>query len=109
MAHSDGRWQEAQVATILVRRLAAQAEEVTLGAVLARRYVCALGTAEALAARMHQIIREAGWERRPIGEILGDGAPWMWKVADAHFPGVRQTLDYDHLRSRLEIIFTICE
>jgi hypothetical protein len=53
MAYIDGRWQEAKVGTILVRRLAVQAEEPTLGAVLARRYVCALGTAEALAARMH--------------------------------------------------------
>jgi len=35
MAHIDGRWQEAKVATILVRRLEAQAAEFTLGAVLA--------------------------------------------------------------------------
>jgi hypothetical protein len=37
MAHIDGRWQEAKVGTILVRRLEAQAEEPTLGAILARR------------------------------------------------------------------------
>jgi hypothetical protein len=37
MAHIDGRWREATVGTILVRRLEAQAEEPTLGAVLARR------------------------------------------------------------------------
>jgi hypothetical protein len=97
MAHSDGRWQEAKVATILVRRLEAPAEEPTLGAVLARRYVGILGSAEELAARVTQGIREAGWEHLPIGEILGDGAPWIWTVADAHFPGVRQTLDYYHL------------
>jgi len=96
-AHIDGRWQEPKVATILVRRLDAQAEEPTLGAVLARRYVCVLGAAEELAARIKQVIREAGWERIPLGEILGDGAPWIWNVADAHFPGVRQTLDYYHL------------
>jgi hypothetical protein len=94
MAHIAGRWQDAKVATILGRRLAAQAEEPTLGVVRARRDVCALGTAEALAARRHQIIREAGWERLSSGEILGDGAPWIWQVADAQFPGVRQPLDY---------------
>jgi hypothetical protein len=101
MAHIDGRWQEAKVGTILVRQLEPQAEEPTLGAVLARRYVGVLGTAEALAARIHQIIREAGWEQIPLGEILGDGAPWIWTVADAHFPGVRQTLDYYHLSEHL--------
>lgn len=60
-----------------------------------------LGTAEALAARLHQAIREAGWEPIPLGEILGDGASWMWTLADTHFPGVRQTLDDDHLSEHL--------
>ncbi|HSF34103.1 MAG TPA: hypothetical protein VLK82_27065 [Candidatus Tectomicrobia bacterium] len=46
-------------------------------------------------------MREAGWERIPVGEILGDGAPWIWTVADAHVPGVRQTLDYYHLSEHL--------
>jgi hypothetical protein len=97
MAHIDGRWQEAKVATILMRRLEAQAEEPTLGAIRARRYVGVLGSAEDLAVRITQVIREAGWEHLPIGEILGDGAPWIWTVAATHFPGVRQTLDYYHL------------
>jgi hypothetical protein len=101
MAHIDGRWQEAKVGTILVRQLEAQAEEPTLGAVLARRYVGVLGSAEDLAIRITQAMREAGWERLPLGEILGDGAPWIWTVADAHVPGVRQTLDYDHRSEHL--------
>jgi hypothetical protein len=100
-AHIDGRWQQPKVATILVRRLEARAEEPTLGAVLARRYVAILGSAEDLAARIQQTLREAGWEHIPLGEILGDGAPWIWKVADAYFPGVRQTLDYYHLSEHL--------
>jgi hypothetical protein len=101
MAHIDGRWQEAKVGTILVRQLDAQAEEPTLGEVLARRYVGVLGSAEDLAVRLTQVMREAGWDRLPLGEILGDGAPWIWTVADAHFPGVRQTLDYYHLSEHL--------
>jgi hypothetical protein len=107
MAHIDGRWQEAKVATILVRRLEPPAAEPTLGAVLARRYVGILGSAEELAARIAQGIREAGWERIPMGEMLGDGAPWIWTVADAHFPGVRQTLDYDHLSEHLHAFATL--
>jgi hypothetical protein len=101
MAHIDGRWQEAKVGTILVRQLEAQPEEPTLGAVLARRDVGVLGAAADLAVRITQVMREAGWERLPVGEMLGDGAPWIWTVADAHFPGVRQTLDYDHLSEHL--------
>jgi hypothetical protein len=82
MAHIDGRWQHPKVATILVRRLAAQAKEPTLGAVLARRYVCVLGTAEELATRIQQGIRQAGWERIPIGAIWAMARPGsgLWRT-----------------------------
>jgi hypothetical protein len=104
----DGRWQAAKGATIRVRRLAAQGAEPTRGAVLARRDSGILGAAEDLAARLPQVIREAGWERISIGAMLGDGAPWIGKVADAPFPGVRQTLDYDHLREHRHA-FATCQ
>jgi hypothetical protein len=104
MAHIDGRWQEAQVATILGRRLEAAPAEPTLGAILARRSVGSLGAAEDVAARITQVIREAGGESIPMGEMLGDGAPWIWTVAAAHVPGVRQTLDDDHLSAHLSAV-----
>jgi hypothetical protein len=100
-AYIDGRWQQPKVATILVRRLEAQSEEPTLGAVLARRYVALLGSAEDLAVAIRRALQEARWEHIPLGEIVGDGAPWIWKVADPHVPGARQTLDYYHLREHL--------
>lgn len=101
MAHIDGRWQETKVGTILVRRLEAQAEQPTLGAILARRDVRVLGTAEDLAVYIKQVIRGAGWGHIPLGAILGDGASWIWTVADTPFPGVRQILDYYHLSEHL--------
>jgi hypothetical protein len=101
LAPIDGRWQAAQVATLRGRRLDAPAAEPTLGAVLARRDVGLLGSAEARAVRLTPMIPEAGWEPRPRGESVGEGAPWMWTVADAHGPGVRQTLDSSHLSEPL--------
>jgi hypothetical protein len=105
-AHIEGRWQEPKVATILVRRLPVQPQEPTRGTVVARRYVGILGSAEALVMRIQvmriqQMLDDAGWQHLPVAEILGDGAPWIWHVAEAHFPGVRQTLDYDHLSEHL--------
>ena len=88
MAHIDGRRQEAKVGTILVRRLEAQAEEPTLGAILGRRYVGVLGSAEDLAVRLKQVSARPAGSTFPLGEIVGDGAPWIWTVADAHVPGV---------------------
>jgi hypothetical protein len=66
-----------------------------------------LGSAEALVASIKRTIRDAGWEQIPVAEILGDGAPWIWNVADAHFPGVRQTLDYYHLSEHLYAFATL--
>jgi hypothetical protein len=53
------------------------------------------------AARITQVIHDAGWASLPMGEIRGDGAPGSWNVAEAHFPGVRQPRDYDHLSEPL--------
>jgi hypothetical protein len=100
-AHIDGRWQSPKVATMLVRRLESPAEAPILGAVLARRSVSALGSAEDLAAHFQQVIREVGWECFPIEEVVGNVASWMWKVATAYFPGVWQTLDDAHLMDHL--------
>jgi hypothetical protein len=100
-AHIDGRWQEPKVATVLVRRLPSRPKVPTRGAVLARRYVCVLGSAEALVERIKAAIREAGWAHIPVAEMIGDGAAWIWNVATTHFAGVRQTLDYYHLSEHL--------
>ena len=100
-APMDGRWPPPQGATLLGRRLEAPAEEPTLGTVLARRDVRVLGAAADLAARLKPGLREARGAPIPSGELLGDGAPGIWNVADAHGPGVRQTRDSDHLREHL--------
>lgn len=85
----------------MVRQLEAAPAEPTLGAILTRRYAGVLGSAEDLALRITQVVPEAGWERIPVGEILADAAAWIWIVADAHSPWVRQTLDYSHLSKHL--------
>jgi hypothetical protein len=74
-AHIDGRRQEPKVATSLVRRPPVAPQEPTCGTVAARRYRCILGSAEASVTRIKAMIRDAGWARRPVAEVLGDGAP----------------------------------
>ena len=56
-----------------------------------------LGSAEDLVERIKATITQSGWQDIEVAEILGDGAAWIRNAADAHFPGVRQTLDYYHL------------
>ena len=33
--------------------------------------------------------------------MLGDGARWIWNIADAHFPHATQIVDYFHAREHL--------
>jgi hypothetical protein len=86
-AHIDGRWQQPKVVTIVVRQLETQAEEPTPGAVLARRYVSVLGSAEEFAARIQQAIREAGWERIPLGRSWAMVPPGFGPWRTPTFPG----------------------
>jgi hypothetical protein len=84
-AHIDGCWQQPKVGSFLVRQLDAQAAEPTLGAVIARCYVSVLDSADNLAVRVNRVFHEVGWADIPIGEILGDGTPWSWNVAESTF------------------------
>jgi hypothetical protein len=99
MVHVDGAWREAKVATIQVRqREEPGGPEPVLGSSPAKRLACTLGKPRDLARKILKTIREAGWEKLPVWEILGDGAPWIWKLAEKHFPGAPQRLDWYHLR-----------
>jgi len=36
--------------------------------------------------------------------VLGDGAPWIWNLADEHFPGAVQVVDLYHARQHLHAL-----
>jgi hypothetical protein len=42
-----------------------------------------------------------GWSRAEKRVILGDGAEWIWNLADLHFPGAVQIVDLYHARPHL--------
>ena len=33
--------------------------------------------------------------------VIGDGAPWIWNLADEHFPGAIEIVDYMHAKTHL--------
>jgi hypothetical protein len=64
-------------------------------------------TDEALSPFAQRVKREA--ERRRFGEatrrvVLGDGAPWIWGIADELFPGAIQIIDRFHVNEHLAAV-----
>lgn len=65
------------------------------------RYVGHLEDAEAFGQRLWQLADAAGVEKARTVLVLGDGAPWIWNLADFHFPGAVQIVDFYHAFERL--------
>ena len=42
-----------------------------------------------------------GWSRAETKVVIGDGAEWIWNLADQHFPGAVQIVDLYHARQHL--------
>jgi len=64
-------------------------------------YVGAIETAEAFGPRIYTEAWERGWSRAGKKVIIGDGAEWIWNIADRHFPGAVQIVDLYHARQHL--------
>jgi transposase len=64
-------------------------------------YTGAIETAESFGRRMHRHAWDRGLEKAQTRVVLGDGAPWIWNIADEHFPGAIQIVDLYHARQHL--------
>jgi len=64
-------------------------------------YVGAIETAEAFGLRIYAEAARRGLEHAQRVIVLGDGAPWIWRIADEHFPGAIQIVDLYHARQHL--------
>ena len=67
-------------------------------------YVGAIETAEQFGPRLHAEAVRRGLTPATTTVVLGDGAPWIWNRADAHFPGAVQIVDLYHARQHLEAV-----
>lgn len=64
-------------------------------------YVGAIETAEQFGLRLYTEVWRRGWDRARLKVVLGDGAIWIWNIADQHFPGAIQIVDLYHARQHL--------
>ncbi len=64
-------------------------------------YVGAIETAEAFGRRIYAEAIRRGLTRAAKVIVIGDGAPWIWGIAEEHFPGAVQIVDLYHAREHL--------
>jgi len=64
-------------------------------------YTGAIETADEFGKRIYLEAWNRGWERAQKKVVLGDGAEWIWNIADLHFPGAIQIVDLFHARQHL--------
>jgi len=64
-------------------------------------YTGAIETAEAFGRRIYLEAWKRGWSRAEKKVVMGDGAEWIWNLAEQHFPGAVQIVDLFHAREHL--------
>lgn len=64
-------------------------------------YVGAVETADEFGYRIYTEAWRRGWEWARTRIVIGDGAVWIWNLADQHFPGAIQIVDLYHARQHL--------
>lgn len=64
-------------------------------------YTGAIETAEQFGKRIYVEAWKRGWSRAEKKVVLGDGAEWIWNLAQEHFPSAIQIVDLYHARQHL--------
>lgn len=64
-------------------------------------YVGAIEPASVFGYRLYHEAVRRGLERAKQVCVIGDGAPWIWNLADEHFYGAVQIVDLYHAREHL--------
>jgi hypothetical protein len=64
-------------------------------------YVAVLGEVETFAAHLRLESERRGVEQAQPVVVIGDGAPWIWRVAADYWPGAVQIVDWYHATQHL--------
>ncbi len=64
-------------------------------------FVGAIESATEFGKRLYWEAWNRGWNRAQTQVVMGDGAEWIWNLADLHFPGAIQIVDLYHSRQHL--------
>lgn len=69
-----------------------------------RGYVATRGGLDALREQLHAESLRRGLGQAASALVIGDGAVWLWRLADDRFPQARQRLDFYHAVQHLAVV-----
>jgi len=64
-------------------------------------FVGAIESATEFGKRLYREAWNRGWNRARKKVVMGDGAEWIWNLAELHFPGAIHIVDLYHARQHL--------
>jgi hypothetical protein len=71
-------------------------------------YTGAIETAEVFGRRIYQEAMRRGMDSAGATVVIGDGAPWIWNIADEQFYGATQIVDLFHAREHYWNVAKAC-
>jgi hypothetical protein len=71
-------------------------------------YTGAIETAEVFGKRIYQEAMRRGMDSAGETVVIGDGAPWIWNIADEQFYGATQIVDLFHAREHYWNVARAC-
>lgn len=67
------------------------------GLIRQREYLATLNSREQFRQRVAQLYSQIAAQKPTKTVVIGDGAPWIWQMAQEQFPGSVEILDFFHL------------
>ncbi len=64
-------------------------------------YVASTENADGFGSQLWRELDLRGMDASSFAQVIADGAAWIWNLADLHFPGVPQLLDFYHAAEHL--------
>jgi hypothetical protein len=92
----EDSWREAKVAVISREEVATEVSQECTPIQRQARYAAAVGPPEELQAQLAAALLAHGATKAQRVAWVGDGAPWVWKLAEQLCPQATQVLDWRH-------------
>jgi hypothetical protein len=96
-------WREAKLAVIYRSEDHRRSAAGGRGAVEKGRFLAVVGNKAAIAAQIRAALAVENVEKARQAVWLGDGAPWIWNLAEELAPDAHQVLDWPHVAHHIDV------